>query len=670
MKQLPAVLLCLIIILSIGAFFRFGNAHLYHVHELFHYVIGGKYFKYLGYRRIYAATALALEEQNLISRKITIRDLDDKKSFLKYNSWRQLGMEAKLSMGAEIWTDFKQDIAFFNEIITKRHGDRRYSRTDWDTIFTDHGFNPSPVWLVYASPLLHLFPLNSIFPYLILPDIALIAASLLLILSITPQPYRLPLLALFWITLDIFWGSKLHIYNWTGGSYLRYSWFFLLSSGLTQFYRNKFVSSGVLMTLAGLERVFPLAFLGTAGLVLLINAYRDRANPVAIRDHPVIRFAFGSVITIPIILVILTVLYPLHNLTDFGGNMVSYNNLYAPNSLGYKKAISYSGDMESYKPWHLLGKKDLTETFSKKYRNSWAAVAENRYKGNHFGYLLKFPLMLALTIFGIYFMPAILGIIFSGTVIIFLGTLAPNYYFVFLALYGAFIIISYATGDKNNNALHLFYFISFIIASSITVNQSDIPVFTGSFVSLLMLFFLFIAPTAYLPGKTRKITGFSLGLLVTATIWLQNYRYADPSKIPVPGSGILFNASGAGFSRIMPQLPAITSSLIDLNGKRIIEQGIIIPEGSSIQFEFNTVSITANPLYLMIRSDFVYPVTLGISVNGHADVVNVSVPNLGGFFDYKAVKLPRKLFAPGKNSVKLHLTRGAAFAIYHVWLYQ
>ena len=350
--------------------------------------------------------------------------------------------------------------------------------------------------------------------------------------------------------------------------------------------------------------------------------------------------------------------------------MVSYNSLYAPNSLGYKKAISYSGDMESYKPWHLLGNKDVAESFSKKYRHNWAGIAEKRFKGNRFGYFLQFPLMLVLTAFGVIFMPSILGVIFSGTVIIFFGTLAPNYYFVFLALYGSFIVISHANGKKNNNALHLFYFISFIIASSITVNQSDIPVFTGSFVSLLMLFFLIIAPSAHLPGKTRKITGFTLGVFVTATIWLQNYRYTDPSRIPVPVTGVLFNANGAGFSRALPQLPAVTSSLVDMNGKRIIEQGVIIPEGSNLQFEFNAASITAGPLYLMIRSDFVYPVTLDISVNDHLNVAGFSAPNLGSFFDYKAIKLPRKLFVPGKNSVSLHLTRGAAFAMYHVWLYQ
>jgi hypothetical protein len=350
--------------------------------------------------------------------------------------------------------------------------------------------------------------------------------------------------------------------------------------------------------------------------------------------------------------------------------MASYNNLYAPNSLGYKKAVSYSGDMESYKPWHLLGKKDVTETFSKKYRNNWAIVAEKRYKGNRFGYYLQFPLMLILTAFGIFFMPATIGVIFSGTVIIFFGTLASNYYFVFLALYGAFIIISYANGDKKNNALHLFYFILLIIASSFTVNQSDIPVFTGSFVSFLMLFFLLVAPAAYFPGKTRKITGFFLGLLVSSTIWLQNYRYADPAKIPVPGADIIFGASGSGFSGSLPQLPVVNSSLVDMNGKRVNEQGVIIPEGSDIQFEFNAKSITDRPLYLMIRSDFVYPITLNIGVNGQAHVTSVSAPALGGFFDYMPVMLPRNLFVPGKNRVNLHLDHGPAFAIYHVWLYQ
>ena len=80
LKKLPTLLFSLIIILAIGAFFRFGTAYTYHVHELYHYVIGGKYFDFLGYRRIYAATALALDEQHLIDHDITVRNLDDKKT--------------------------------------------------------------------------------------------------------------------------------------------------------------------------------------------------------------------------------------------------------------------------------------------------------------------------------------------------------------------------------------------------------------------------------------------------------------------------------------------------------------------------------------------------------------------------------------------------------------
>jgi len=51
-------------VLSIGAYFDFGNANVryseyYHRHEFYHYYLGSKYFSELGYSRLYDCTLVA-----------------------------------------------------------------------------------------------------------------------------------------------------------------------------------------------------------------------------------------------------------------------------------------------------------------------------------------------------------------------------------------------------------------------------------------------------------------------------------------------------------------------------------------------------------------------------------------------------------------------------------
>jgi hypothetical protein len=54
-------------ILSIGAYFRYGDfgyQNFYHRHEFFHYYLGSKYDRELGYERIYECVAVAQAETN------------------------------------------------------------------------------------------------------------------------------------------------------------------------------------------------------------------------------------------------------------------------------------------------------------------------------------------------------------------------------------------------------------------------------------------------------------------------------------------------------------------------------------------------------------------------------------------------------------------------------
>ncbi len=72
------------------------------------------------------------------------------------------------------------------------------------------------------------------------------------------------------------------------------------------------------------------------------------------------------------------------------------------------------------------------------------------------------------------------------------------------------------------------------------------------------------------------------------------------------------------------------------------------------------------PVTLVLRSDFGYPATLILVVNGA--LMRVDLPVTGGVLNYWTVPLPAENLRVGRNTLGFEIRDHQALAIYHVWL--
>jgi hypothetical protein len=136
-----------------------------HTWNLYHYVIGTKYFDELGYFDLYTGT-LAADADRAAS--TTSPNTETGRIFEAVTHTRNLHtykitrIQAALDRAREIairnrfssarWKQFQSDL----EMIRKQRTDPKY----WRGPLGDRGFNPSPVWLLIHKPLLNFFDLK------------------------------------------------------------------------------------------------------------------------------------------------------------------------------------------------------------------------------------------------------------------------------------------------------------------------------------------------------------------------------------------------------------------------------------------------------------------------------------------------------------------------------
>ena len=144
----------LLAIASIAAwfhFFRLEYSGYYHRWEFFHYYLGAKYPKELGYERIYHCTALAdAETGNIVAvRHRRMRDLSVDVLVPARQALEQPAV-CKDHFSAARWEQFKADVAW----LRGASGSGKW----WNDMQADHGFNPSPVWTAAGHALVSIAP--------------------------------------------------------------------------------------------------------------------------------------------------------------------------------------------------------------------------------------------------------------------------------------------------------------------------------------------------------------------------------------------------------------------------------------------------------------------------------------------------------------------------------
>ncbi|MBW1684320.1 MAG: hypothetical protein JRS35_04585 [Deltaproteobacteria bacterium] len=232
--------------------FQFNYPIFGHPSETYHYYVGSKYFRELGYTRLYRCTAVADAEagwrkrvENRYVRDLETNDIVLAAALLEHPE------DCKQHFTKERWRDFSRDVAWFRTHLPQRR---------WHMTQTDHGYNGTPAWGLFGGLLAHtgratdaqILALRLIDPLLLLLTWAAVGWTF---------GWRVLCVAL------LYWGSNYPAqYGWVGGSYLRQVEFAAVLLGICLMRRQRMTAAGFLLVLAALVRVYPALLLAGPGL--------------------------------------------------------------------------------------------------------------------------------------------------------------------------------------------------------------------------------------------------------------------------------------------------------------------------------------------------------------------------------------------------------------------
>lgn len=274
------VALAALVLLSAASHAGFGRFHgggrFLHDHEFFHYYMGSKYFRELGYDGLYCATYRALAEADPpAARRITL--------IKNLRTYRFEGPEVCLRRSEGVaalftearWVAFTRDVAFFH---------RRLDPVRWQFILVDHGYNPTPFWTFLGGGIASRIPLSDrSLAAMASLDPLLVAAMM----ALAARTFGLEIAAYFAL---FFFANSFAPFTITGGAFLRQLWPAGLVAFVCLYHRRRTAAAGVALGIATLDRVFP----GLFALAPLVALLRERRVPGPSRaGHARFAAAFG-----------------------------------------------------------------------------------------------------------------------------------------------------------------------------------------------------------------------------------------------------------------------------------------------------------------------------------------------------------------------------------------
>jgi hypothetical protein len=233
-----------------------------HTWNQFHYVLGTKYFDEVGYHDLYPAVLLADEDG---SRHFTnVRSLRDMHSYSMMSRDDALSRATEEGARARFtdarWADFQHDLDVFYPM---------FAAKTWPGVFTDLGYNPSPVWVAIHQPLLKLVPLSR----RALEGFALLQVPMYLG-ALGACLWAFGLRATLWIVLWnlLFFGSQGRLF----GGYWSYDWLALVLVAAALVAKGRPALAAVPIAIGGLMRGFGGLLAVGPTVQWLVHTVRER----------------------------------------------------------------------------------------------------------------------------------------------------------------------------------------------------------------------------------------------------------------------------------------------------------------------------------------------------------------------------------------------------------
>jgi hypothetical protein len=327
-------------IIGIGAYFRFGDlgyTNFYHRWEFFHYYLGSKYDRELGYERLYKCVAVAQADSGQTNevRARKLRDLDEDQ-LIPAQAVLDHPEECRDRFKAERWDAFKEDVKWFRNSSNLQY---------WNDMQKDHGYNPPPVWTVMGHFWSSLRAASDGY-------IKFLASfDLLFFVGIFASIYW----AFGWrvfAVAAIFWGTQQPAeYFWTGGAFMRQDWLFYLVLSGCLIRKRYFALGGAAFAYSTLLRVFPGVLL--AGWLVVAGVYFWKHRRFA-PSH--LRVGLGGIAATVLLVGISIGVAGTESYREFYKHIQVHNHTPLTNNMGLATVLSqgYSGRMEFTRDEKLL----------------------------------------------------------------------------------------------------------------------------------------------------------------------------------------------------------------------------------------------------------------------------------------------------------------------------
>lgn len=223
-----------------------------HRHDVFHYYVGAKYHRELGYSRLYACTAVA-EAENGREAEVRDRKMRDLTTLRIVPAADALAdpSACRARFTDDRWRAFRDDVRNFQSAMPD---------AKWRETQTDHGFNPSPAWTATTGMLARVVPSTDAGLRLLasLDVVLLFGAMVALYLAFG---VRVAAIAL------ILWGTQEPAkFLWIAFAMARTDWLFLVIASLALLRKGRPTLAGAALGWAAAMRVFPA--IGLAGVLL------------------------------------------------------------------------------------------------------------------------------------------------------------------------------------------------------------------------------------------------------------------------------------------------------------------------------------------------------------------------------------------------------------------